>query len=129
MDARCERAVGDLDQHRALRGNFPQSLARLELVGAREHLVLEPAAPVAQSRVDVEQARGRGAAPVMLAAGIDFSKLLADERIEDAATGARAEMGGARNRVDALAFVTRSEEHTSELQSLMRISYAVFCLK
>src|SRR3546814_7587987 len=30
--------------------------------------------------------------------------------------------------VEALALV-RSEEHTSELQSLMRISYAVFCLK
>src|SRR3546814_4966839 len=26
-------------------------------------------------------------------------------------------------------FIERSEEHTSELQSLMRISYAVFCLK
>src|SRR3546814_9032071 len=26
-------------------------------------------------------------------------------------------------------FGSRSEEHTSELQSLMRISYAVFCLK
>src|SRR3546814_4052300 len=26
-------------------------------------------------------------------------------------------------------FVARSEEHTSELQSLMRISYAAFCLK
>src|SRR3546814_7858014 len=26
-------------------------------------------------------------------------------------------------------WATRSEEHTSELQSLMRISYAVFCLK
>src|SRR3546814_8109683 len=26
-------------------------------------------------------------------------------------------------------FILRSEEHTSELQSLMRISYAVFCLK
>src|SRR3546814_7631944 len=26
-------------------------------------------------------------------------------------------------------FLKRSEEHTSELQSLMRISYAVFCLK
>src|SRR3546814_5443748 len=26
-------------------------------------------------------------------------------------------------------FLNRSEEHTSELQSLMRISYAVFCLK
>src|SRR3546814_1470498 len=29
----------------------------------------------------------------------------------------------------ATAVDTRSEEHTSELQSLMRISYAVFCLK
>src|SRR3546814_10704160 len=28
-----------------------------------------------------------------------------------------------------LDFLLRSEEHTSELQSLMRISYAVFCLK
>src|SRR3546814_10472166 len=28
-----------------------------------------------------------------------------------------------------MAQVVRSEEHTSELQSLMRISYAVFCLK
>src|SRR3546814_4462377 len=27
------------------------------------------------------------------------------------------------------AVIARSEEHTSELQSLMRISYAVFCLK
>src|SRR3546814_1635768 len=32
---------------------------------------------------------------------------------------------GARGDVDQ----PRSEEHTSELQSLMRISYAVFCLK
>src|SRR3546814_6873940 len=30
---------------------------------------------------------------------------------------------------DAGALDDRSEEHTSELQSLMRISYAVFCLK
>src|SRR3546814_7008465 len=29
----------------------------------------------------------------------------------------------------AIALMNRSEEHTSELQSLMRISYAVFCLK
>src|SRR3546814_4342449 len=29
----------------------------------------------------------------------------------------------------ALLMLPRSEEHTSELQSLMRISYAVFCLK
>src|SRR3546814_4509605 len=31
--------------------------------------------------------------------------------------------------VDEVLDVCRSEEHTSELQSLMRISYAVFCLK
>src|SRR3546814_3617456 len=31
--------------------------------------------------------------------------------------------------VDCLVEFGRSEEHTSELQSLMRISYAVFCLK
>src|SRR3546814_3977447 len=30
---------------------------------------------------------------------------------------------------DSGALLDRSEEHTSELQSLMRISYAVFCLK
>src|SRR3546814_2975153 len=32
-------------------------------------------------------------------------------------------------RRDHCAKTVRSEEHTSELQSLMRISYAVFCLK
>src|SRR3546814_6484376 len=43
--------------------------------------------------------------------------------------------GDARGRrtclkgIDELIAGERSEEHTSELQSLMRISYAVFCLK
>src|SRR3546814_10454985 len=32
-------------------------------------------------------------------------------------------------RAQPLGIKLRSEEHTSELQSLMRISYAVFCLK
>src|SRR3546814_3174898 len=32
-------------------------------------------------------------------------------------------------RPSIMAYMARSEEHTSELQSLMRISYAVFCLK
>src|SRR3546814_1824965 len=34
-----------------------------------------------------------------------------------------------RHRDDGRAPANRSEEHTSELRSLMRISYAVFCLK
>src|SRR3546814_9536759 len=56
------------------------------------------------------------------------------ERLVDQALGAAA-LGGrfpfiaaadAHRRIDMAA---RSEEDTSELQSLMRISYAVFCLK
>src|SRR3546814_2981436 len=41
-----------------------------------------------------------------------------------AAANRSAAHGRSRSRSDG-----RSEEHTSELQSLMRISYAVFCLK
>src|SRR3546814_6852889 len=37
--------------------------------------------------------------------------------------------GGARSVLQAVPVQQRSEEHTSDLQSLMRISYAVFCLK
>src|SRR3546814_5684885 len=48
-----------------------------------------------------------------------------------------ASAGSRRNRTSMTSsmletsgsFFRRSEEHTSELQSLMRISYAVFCLK
>src|SRR3546814_3353220 len=39
------------------------------------------------------------------------------------------ELAGESHRISASVGVARSEEHTSELQSLMRISYAVFCLK
>src|SRR3546814_9135735 len=46
---------------------------------------------------------------------------LDDERASDIAREASADRVEARGG--------RSEEHTSELQSLMRISYAVFCLK
>src|SRR3546814_8785903 len=53
-------------------------------------------------------------------------------RWRDAATGGalfdRARCA-ARSRRCGGARSVRSEEHTSELQSLMRISYAVFCLK
>src|SRR3546814_3651108 len=37
--------------------------------------------------------------------------------------------GQAKYYLDQAGMPMRSEEHTSELQSLMRISYAVFCLK
>src|SRR3546814_8564992 len=64
---------------------------------------------------------------------------VADQRGRDAHRAARVEdveyrpvIGGidAQGGVDfRRGRAARSEEHTSELQSLMRISYAVFCLK
>src|SRR3546814_1294788 len=48
------------------------------------------------------------------------------ERVQDPHPGHRPAVPRVRSlRAEG----TRSEEHTSELQSLMRISYAVFCLK
>src|SRR3546814_1650737 len=53
----------------------------------------------------------------------DEHRVLAPQRVheQDGAAGQREIPEGDRD--------DRSEEHTSELQSLMRISYAVFCLK
>src|SRR3546814_6909669 len=42
---------------------------------------------------------------------------------------ARNDVASAEAVLDHFQIAHRSEEHTSELQSLMRISYAVFCLK
>src|SRR3546814_9855168 len=61
--------------------------------------------------------------------GDDSTSLLADGGscpADFATSGALQPAGG---RGDASDCLFRSEEHTSELQSLMRISYAVFCLK
>src|SRR3546814_5780370 len=71
-----------------------------------------------------DRAAGRGRVPPLLngrrrvlddAGGLDVAGRLDNHR------RGRHRLAGAR--------VVRSEEHTSELQSLMRISYAVFCLK
>src|SRR3546814_8691226 len=52
---------------------------------------------------------------------IEASVDLETSRLRDPFTGERRRWSGFQDR-------SRSEEHTSELQSLMRISYAVFCL-
>src|SRR3546814_8083269 len=55
------------------------------------------------------------------------------QKVNDVEIGAKTQwsVGNVRGRFNIAAFrgVFRSEEHTSELQSLMRLSYAVFCLK
>src|SRR3546814_6410326 len=74
-------------------------------------------------------------------AGCDLLRIQRVDTVEHAQQGGLAAARGPDQRgdlllrdleVDALERVepvVRSEEHTSELQSLMRISYAVFCLK
>src|SRR3546814_1751224 len=59
--------------------------------------------------------------PVAACRGLDQQALFITQRAGQAVD---LVLGGQRK-----CFILRSEEHTSELQSLMRISYAVFCLK
>src|SRR3546814_7661930 len=58
-----------------------------------------------------------------------FQRVRGDQRSPTAHFRAAAERSGAGCGVCSPRSGDRSEEHTSELQSLMRISYAVFCLK
>src|SRR3546814_6712629 len=82
---------------------------------------------------DVEEAKLVGARGVIGARGLDRIARVAEvdeiDPLDDAPVG-DVEAG---NDADADGHgkmpPKRSEEHTSELQSLMRISYAVFCLK
>src|SRR3546814_7700622 len=65
-------------------------------------------------------------APIAILTQIRFRPQEAVDQIS-----ARAMYGDAieTHRLGVFGASSRSEEHTSELQSLMRISYAVFCLK
>src|SRR3546814_4326194 len=57
----------------------------------------------------------------------------AEKALVDMGSGSSTPAEGCGYSIDpahvVIAAITRSEEHTSELQSLMRISYAVFCLE
>src|SRR3546814_8769969 len=67
--------------------------------------------------------------PVVHAPGLEHCPDQTDEhRIIDS-PGQKAKQDVMVDVVEEPADIHRSEEHTSELQSLMRISYAVFCLK
>src|SRR3546814_1591473 len=68
-----------------------------------------------QLSLDILHQHGRSGNPL----GDDFDYRKAFEALDYA---------GVKRDLHAL-MTDRSEEHTSELQSLMRISYAVFCLK
>src|SRR3546814_2888086 len=69
--------------------------------------------------------RATGSARAAKLAGLKARLFGGDPRALSLIVSSETGRGGAR----AIADFVRSEEHTSELQSLMRISYAVFCLK
>src|SRR3546814_7738759 len=78
-----------------------------------------------------QRARAAGAAALRQVPGValvddDLLRLDAQLVGEELAVGGEVALA-VRLRADPQ--LERSEEHTSELQSLMRISYAVFCLK
>src|SRR3546814_5180408 len=75
------------------------------------------------------EAIGAADAPVVLVAGgiSAHRHVAASARFPEA--GWANDLVGAGRALDPARHRIRSEEHTSELQSLMRISYAVFCLK
>src|SRR3546814_5929317 len=78
--------------------------------------------PEARDRAKLELIRLEGSQE-MEALKTQLSAIVAEAQSSDAWTSR------ARPSFLYVMYALRSEEHTSELQSLMRISYAVFCLK
>src|SRR3546814_4754423 len=74
---------------------------------------------------------GQGQAAELICSRLKTGKLLAIDRSESGVdrTKRRCAEFISAGRLAVRHIDLRSEEHTSELQSLMRISYAVFCLK
>src|SRR3546814_4138315 len=72
------------------------------------------------------RARGRGA---KILKPFSHITIVVREREEEQKAPAKAETAAKPKKAEAQQSGERSEEHTSELQSLMRNSYAVFCLK
>src|SRR3546814_6200494 len=85
-----------------------------------------------RSQQELRPARGAefgGPVRQRMALHLTDHRLLAERPVHDHRLAA---VGGQRQQPRfclAVEHVVRSEEHTSELQSLTRISYAVFCLK
>src|SRR3546814_3636036 len=76
-----------------------------------------PNAPTAVAKQIAPDDRKAGLRPGMMTSSTTRSGEAPSERAASSSFGS------------SFSVAARSEEHTSELQSLMRISYAVFCLK
>src|SRR3546814_7432819 len=107
-------ALGDYARMQTALRLFAAAGDRIELVGGRR---IEPDAQLAdaESRVSFSCPRSSLPTPMRSVRACPPSRRFTPGCVHGAAKGWRSGL--------------RSEEHTSELQSLMRISYAVFCLK
>src|SRR3546814_2191428 len=113
------RARADALHQRRHRGGVAEPRAVVHVVGAEggADQLLEEIGLLVRALGRAEAGKALGAVrliDLVEAAGSLLQRLL---------PGRLAEVRPGIHRID------RSEEHTSELQSLMRISYAVFCLK
>src|SRR3546814_4461378 len=95
----------------------------------RGHDVVRPLLGQAQPEAQLRHAAAQADVQPLVRLASQAPRAQALEQVH-----AQRELGGAagvilEERLDGAPRRARSEEHTSELQSLMRISYAVFCLK
>src|SRR3546814_2750118 len=90
---------------------------------------LRPSGLVRTLKSDFQGARDLMMSMAYFAPNPGFLRRLGRIGERGAATVVTAARSDNNVTIDAARHCYRSEEHTSELQSLMRISYAVFCLK
>src|SRR3546814_3163775 len=117
--------------HTAVEGRLDREIEAIEVVERAKADLPEQAGAQRRRRLPgIRRGRcGRGESAVGEAGALG-ERSIAQRCIDDACLGEQSQVAvdQLRQRL-AAAEQVRSEEHTSALQSLMRISYAVFCLK
>src|SRR3546814_2827256 len=100
-----------------------------DLVNGPSFSISDPTPMLAQARAAALKTAKAQADFYAQAAGYRAARLVSLAESNSGGQPPMPMMVTARFKADAAPATPRSEEHTSELQSLMRISYAVFCLK
>src|SRR3546814_9246616 len=119
----------DLDEGRQSKADLDRLMTRLETnletfqtrSKAAHQMTRDYGSELEDHLTDLEQLQKTGQIVSSLA---DLAKTMLERTRK-----AEDEMRRSEDEAKSLRRSLRSEEHTSELQSLMRISYAVFCLK
>src|SRR3546814_7888719 len=97
--------------------------------GIGVYVLGHPVVPITRDRAGKLLEVGEGNPESLMHMEIDRLTGDAIDTVRTTLQGVLAEVRGIVADWGAMREKMRSEEHTSELQSLMRISYAVFCLK